>query len=534
MYSNEILLAILLLFSFVIRVANFNIESIYSNWDGNRLYLVANHIVKYREFPLVGASTGYIPELKKSPFWYYFTAALLLIENDILFLGWVNILFSVITILLVYFLARAMFGKGTALIAALLFSFSEFSFHQAIFFIWDAFIAQTFIILSLLMFVLSVRKRNYIFLLIGLLIFSVASAINLSSGLYIIPAILLLIFYILKKQKRQIIHYLGAFATLLATFLIFFSPVAIYQITNQNALSYISQKALIALSDFLPQLASLLYIFSDSYFLNLKSGMFSLNNFTFLAIVALLVYSLLILKNNTKKSFYFFIFVFILTPLTIITLFQVNKPFYDPQTMPIYGLLRYFLASIVLFIILISDVINSILSKPYQLPIKILLILCLIYVSFPSLSNSLNNLHNLPVKLLNNLQSQTPEVIAAKIIEQEIHRVKGEKHLNHTNFFQISTYTRGRDGDYFLDNPAFWVILEKNLNTKLVEIRNESIWTYKQIGGNEIIFLICFGYTNKEDEKTCIDSFQRENTNHSLVKQIYSQFPYSIYVTKKV
>lgn len=533
-HTNELLLGILLIFSLLIRIANFNIEAIYSNWDANRLYLIANHIIKYREFPSVGASTGYLLELKRSPVWYYFSAALLLIKNDILFLAWVNIFLSILTILIVYILTRVMFSKSTALIAATLFSFSQLSFQQAIFYIWEPFVTQTLLILSLLMFILSYQRNNYPLLLFGIFIYAFASSFY-HSAFFIFPAIIFLIFYILIRQKRKPLHYFGAFTVLLASLLIFYFPVLIYHITNSQTISFLKpSKGLIAPMDFLPELSSLLYIFSDSYFLNLNKNILSLNNFLFLLLMGGLINIFLTLKQAAKKESYFLIILFILTPLVLIALFQINRPFHDPQSMPVYGLLRYFLASIVLFIILIAHVVSSTLSKySFLYPIKILLIFALIYSSFPSLSNHLNGLSsNLPREW----HKSVPNVPAVDAIKEEIYKLKDEEHLNDVNFFQISAYEQAESGSFIFDLPSFWVILEKDLKTRLVKLDDRSIYTYKPIENNkEIIFLVCYRFSGIADEEVnCIDSFKKGNLNYSITKHIYSQYPYSVYVTKQV
>lgn len=533
-HINEIILGIFLFFSLIIRIANFSTEAVYANPDGNSYYIVANHIVKYGEWPLVGASTGYTPELKKSPIWYYFLATLLLIKNDILFLGWVNIFLSLLTILAVYILTRIIFDKNTALIAAVLFSFSDFSYQQAIFYIWDAFTAQNFVILSLLIFILSARKNNYLLLLTGIVIYVLACAIYLSSGLFILPAIIFLILYILKKRKRQLRHFIGAFGVLVGVLLVVHLPVFIYSINNNITLDFLKpRKGLIAPVDFLPELFSLFYIFWDSYFLNLSKNILSLNNFLFLTVMGALMNTFLALKRSIKREYYLLILAFILNPLVIIAVFQLNRPFYDPQTMPIFGLLRYFLASIVLFIILIADAVNYTFSRNYFLRIiQILIIITLIHISFPSLSDSLNNLSG---KLYQKRQLIIKNNPAVGAIEKEIYNLKKEEHFSNFNFFQIITFARVGSKSFVYDAPSFWVSLERDLNSKLVKIDNKSIWTYKPIGGDQIIFLICQGYSSTADEKNeCVEPFKNDRADYSIIKQIYSGSPYSIHLSKKI
>lgn len=492
---------------------------------------MANHIVKYAEFPSVGPSTGYLPELKRSPIWYYFAAVLLLIQNNVLFLGWVNIFISLLTIVIVYLLARAMFNKSTALIATILFSFSQFSFQQAIFYIWEPFITQTLLLLNFLLFILAERKKSYPLLLVGILIFAIASAIY-HSGFFVVPVIIALIFYILRRQGKRAVCFIGAFVILTATLLMIHLPVIIYHLNNNTNLSFLeARKGIISPLEFLSELYSLLYIFIGSYFLNLDKNLLSINNFLLTIIIGLLIYAFLNLKTDNKRRHYFIILSFILTPLVIITLIQLNRPFHDPQSMPIYGILRYFLASIVLFIILMADVINSVFSKFSLWPLKIFLILGLISIAFPSFTQYLDNISiNLPKRW----QASVPNLPAIDAIKESVYQLKQENHFNSFNFFQIDAFGRVGTTSFTIDLPSFWIILERDFNTKLVELDDKSSYTVKSIGDNQIIFLVCYNYSSILEEKVgCVDIFRKENANHLMIKPIYSQFPYSIYLTKR-
>lgn len=530
LHYNEVLLSILLIFSLVIRIANFETNT-FTNPDGNSLYLVVSHIVKYKEFPLVGASTGYIQTFKKSPLYYYFSALLLGLNDNILFLEIANIFTSILIILVVYLLAKQMFGQESALIAATLFSFSQFAFQQSIFFILDTFLTEGLILLSLLLLLISYRKKSFAFLLGGIFIYALSVSFYFTSAFFILPVIILIIFYVLKKQKRKLSSFIFAFGFLALALFLFFLPVLIYQIDNHTlGASLFLRKGLISSADFFPEIASLFYILFDGYFINLDKALLSLNNILFLFIMGSLMYLTLGLKG-LKKEFYFLIFVFLLTPILIITLLQINRPFYDPQSMPVYGLLRYFLPSVVFFIILIADVINSTFLKNFFSSLtKIFVILTLIFISFPNLKSYLNNLSEKISQKIQYKQTNNPSTDA---IKKEVLRLKAEKQFNDFHFFQILLIGKVDSQSFVYDTPALWVELERELNTNLVKVDNQSIYTYKPLGEGKAIFLLCFGYSDDLDEKTgCVDKFKDGNTNF-LLKKIYSKSPYSIYLTTK-
>lgn len=94
--------------------------------DYYRDFLVANHIVRYGEIPLTGPDNKFGSTLS-SPFYFYFLAMFLLINDNIVFLGVINIFLQFFLLILVYFLARNLFGEDVAIIAVLLVSFMEWS-----------------------------------------------------------------------------------------------------------------------------------------------------------------------------------------------------------------------------------------------------------------------------------------------------------------------------------------------------------------------------------------------------------------------
>lgn len=531
-YLHEILLGLLIVFSLILRIANFGFEGMYSHNAGSRLYLIANHIITYGELPLVGPYIGFLPGLSRSPLPYYFVSALLLVKNDILILALAGILMGVLNIFLVYSLARVMFGKGTALIAAILFSFSYIGFYQSVEFFWEPFIAQSFSLLSLLFIIIYSQKENFGILLAGVFILAFACAFYYPV-LTLMPVIMLFVFYILKSKKKKSIYFLWTFTVFFGSLLAFLLPVLFYYISTKTTFSLKPTREFIAPLDFLPELFSLFRIFADGYFLNLNKAIFSLNNSLFLLIVGLFANSLFTLKHAVKKRYYFFIIALIFIPLMIASLLQINRPFFfDRQGIQFTDILRYFTTSNALLIILIADVISSTLSRNQFLRIiQVFVILTLIYVSFPVFHNAFNNLSELSRR---HSIGWTADIPAVNAISKEVITLKEEERFDNMSFFQIDNYVRTPISDlHTFDNlPEFWVILERDLNTKLTTIDNKSIITFKQIGDDRIIFIVC---TNEVDSeiKWCVDAFRKTHVNHSIIRQIYYINPYSIYVAKR-
>lgn len=524
----ETFICILLIISLLIRIANFNFQDLQYNLDGYRDYLVANHIIIYHEFPSTGPYNHYKPELKNSPTYFYLLAGFLIIQNDVLFLALVNIFLGLLTILLIYLLAKLMFSKSTGLLAAILFSFSQISIHQSIFYIWQPWVMQVFTLLGLLLLLYSYQKKNYPLLLSSIVIFIFSCSLYYSA-FSLLPIFMLLVFYILKKQKKNNLYYVGVIETSLISILIFYLPTLIYLIDEKVAiLPLVPAKGLIPLKNFLPEFLSLSALFTDSYLFNFGRSIFSINNLIILIVLVSFSYIINSSKDATKKAYYLILLFSILIPLVFVTLFQLNRPPQPQTTPPIYGLIHYFTISYPLLTILIADIIGSVFPKnPIIIAPKLLIAITIISLSSPFLYRYLDNLPN---KLFTKRQTQVPAVDA---IRNEVVKMKYEEDLKNINFFQIRYYLRGRDIP-IIDNSTFWVILEKDLNTKLTRISDISTENFEPIGSDQIIFVVCNDYLNEIEEKNlCTDIFLKQNTIYSLTEKIYSTFPYSVYIAKR-
>lgn len=123
-HSHEILLVLILCVALLLRLYGFQDRHYSYQSDYNRDYLVAHHIVAYHEFPLTGTDNQF-GSRGDSPVYFYLLALPLLIKDDIIFLGLLNILLQLGALVVVYILARSMFGKPVGLIALAFFGLSQ-------------------------------------------------------------------------------------------------------------------------------------------------------------------------------------------------------------------------------------------------------------------------------------------------------------------------------------------------------------------------------------------------------------------------
>lgn len=264
---NRILIIILFL-SFLVRIPRLDYPLSFGfAWgDGTRDFLVANHIVKYREFPLVGP-TNLLSDsgIKNSPVYFYLLALMLIPFNNILMLSLINILLQILVITLVYKVAKNLFDTKTALISALFYSFNWEVLHQSDF-IWQPNLMLPFMLLSTLFLTLGKLKRSGFFL-------ALAFAIHNSSFSWIGPILIL-----------SFGHYLGVFAVFLLSTLLFYLPVLKFNTYGEYFSNLLSngQQILTALDLNNSIGVALLGILIALYFLKIKESKFKL---TFLLLI---------------------------------------------------------------------------------------------------------------------------------------------------------------------------------------------------------------------------------------------------------
>ena len=202
----DIAFIFLLVASLLVRIYLFDYPPIEARGiEGSRDYLIARHIAQYHEFPLTGPSTLIHP-LLSSPIYYYFISLFLIIKDSVLFLVSVFILFQLLTITLIYKIAKS-FNPGTALIAALIFSFSVYILERSGN-IWPNYAMQPFVNLSFFLLLLAYLRKSYKLLLFSTFIALFAAALQ-HSAFAMLPLLIIFVFLILKQQDKSIVHYLG-------------------------------------------------------------------------------------------------------------------------------------------------------------------------------------------------------------------------------------------------------------------------------------------------------------------------------------
>lgn len=509
----QILLIILLYASFVLRIETFKSPHYHYQGDYNRDYLIANHIIKYKELPLRGPY-GELGPASESPIYYYLLATFLFVKNDIIFLGFINVVLQMVTLIIIYLLSKEMFSRATSLITVLFFGFSQGIISQSSF-VWQPHIMQPFINLAYLLLLLSYKRKSYTLLLGS--IFTLFLSITLYyPALAIAPAFLFLATLILAHQKKGYQFYLGALIAALASFIVLYLPLIFYLFKKFPQL--VTRVIEMPRESFIgmPQnLINRTEIFLSFFFVNSKSiALFPISTFVFL--VSTLCYFFFLRKSLSKKYYLVIVLCSILSFLIIVSL-KTGPPLIE---FPI----RHFTPIFGLFIIYISEIINIVFSKNLLLRITKGLIILLLLTQFTKVPIQPSIILQNPLNLFNLEYIENPAVLA---IKQEIFEIQKKEQKKGLDFFQFISY-RNSFEDRFV-NEIFWRPLEKQLNQKLTEVNDDNFYGYEPTTSKEYLFLRC--QFQHDENRECLNPFLKDYPKYLVVKKILHQNP-SVYLTR--
>lgn len=500
--------------------------------DYNRDYLIAHHILAYHEFPLIG-SEGRFGRISHSPAYFYFLALPLLIKDDIIFLGFFNVLLQMGALILVYFFGRAMFGKPVGLGALAIFAMNQNIIYQSSV-VWQPHIMQPFLLLSLFLLFFSYTHKSYRFLLLSIVFFVFANVLY-QSVLALIPFYFITAFLILRANQTQSWQqYAGAIAYFLGTSILFYAPLLFYVSKNQVAITSFlhSASAFFAgnnegiISHFLSRtefFAGVFFIHNPfvqlvsnnvsqrASLMNVFSGAFISSHITFLSV--LMGFLVLILfyfygnREKEKKIMFLFVFGAIASFLAVTTLVS-SDDFYVRHLTPLFGI----------FAICIAELTYGFISrKSWGWIIAVPITLILVFSSsqdriFGRLKTAIQSVRTDPMGFFVPHYMSPP--FATPLI-QEIVAIKEKEHRKDFSFFDIRVYGNPRLG-YWVG--TLWVALERNFSAHLVKVDDNNSWHFSPVHFPQYIFFYCDVARNVNPE--CMNSFLREYPDFRIIKEL--------------
>ena len=521
LYSHEIILFLILCAALLLRLYTFHDAHYSYMGDYNRDYLVAHHIITYREFPLAGPD-GELGAASNSPAYFYLLTIPLLIKDDIIFLGLFNVFLQISSLILVYLIARAMFGKRTGLIAAALFGLSQTIIDQSKF-VWQPHIMQPFLLLSLFLLYLGYARKNY-GLMIGSVCVFLFSAVLHQSVFAFTPGYLFIIFLILRSHQKPFVFYAGIISIFLGALVLLHVPLFFY--FTKHADSFVSfshsSRAFITVSfgQLLYNTSSRLKIFLDFFFahensLPMPAPLFGI----FFAIASVLC--LWFGKQTKKQRTLILILLMSLVQFFVLVVAVSESPLIP---FPFW----YFTPLFGMFIICISEIMFSLIPRSsFSWVIELLAVSILLFAFSPNL------LEHMADAMRRSTQSpkdffmpsyHPPYVIAG--VEHEIIRIQSLEHRKNPYFFDIRTFRFGREDPY--SNEIFWVPLERDLGIPLVRLDESRLRSYRPIGNADYVFINCI---TSDVERECLTPFAMQFPYYRIKKAL--DMDPSLYVAEK-
>lgn len=475
-------LLLILLAASLLRLQRFDFPASYTfAWgDGTRDFIVANHILKYGEIPLVGPynllnDAG----IYNSPVYFYILALFLTVSNHILTLSLVGILISLVVIVLIFLLTKKLFDYHTAIITVLLFSFNPEIIKQADF-VWQPYLMLPLALLSLYFF----WSRR----LFSLILLCLASTIHNSSFPW------LAVFFLypkrsLKQYGRDLVIVTGLLA-------IFHLPLILFYLKNgfpnhlQNFPLYINSLV--------------------NYLVNFKLNLtqilstFYLNN---LLIIFLLVGLVMLLrKDQQTRRIILFICLLLTSSILFASFFNKFK-------------LHYLILSLPLLAILVARVVNLFQGSARWMMATLLMIIML--GNFAYLNEFKQPLQN----------QKRVEMINQRLIN-ELEEVKKSQGYSDFDFFQLTSFANSEITHPYPVLDTFWAVpLEEKLSRQLIKVSDLSAYNHVQLNRADYLIVSCFKLAQAGQD--CLKFFQRGYPDYHILKMLYDDESVSIYLARK-
>lgn len=478
--------------------------------DYYRDYLIAHHIVAYNEYPRTG-HTSPLARYINSPAYFYLLAVPLFVKDSFVTLGIFNIALQLLTLVLVFALARSLFGNGTAFIAAILFGFHQRVLGQSNF-IWQPNAMQPFFILSCLLLALAYQRKSFAYLLSSIPVFFFSLALH-NSVLALVPLYLFFLLLVLKKFGGTIRHYAITGVACLSSYGLFYAPLFFYTRGMRWLAELLRHLDYNLITNFYSRITAFF-----NFFLFGNIHVFPVPAFVLVFVVLVFYYFFCSERDIQKKKFTTAI-------LSSVIWFLFAVSFVPPGIGPIH----YFTSLLGLSIIFVAEIIDSL----RQQVLKVVFVVSILYLISPmllSLTQTVTREFIADGSRFFNISYQPPPFIAA--IKEEILKIKKLEGRDDYNFFDFRLYVEDSNNKYV---PAgygldmFWSSMEMELLAKLTKVDDSAIRSYRPLTDEQYIFLACDGDT---DTSPCLSAFLKDFPRYELQKTFWAN-PYQMYLTKR-
>lgn len=480
-------LLIILAVSIVVRIGHFDypLSDVFWWGDGTRDYLVANHILKYQEYPRGGPFNLLFDEgYKNSPFYFYVLALFLIPFNHPLTLSFVNIVLQVLSLILIYLITTRMFGKAGGLWATAIYSFNPLIIKLSEY-IWQPYLMQPVNLVSLFLLLQATFKQSLKLLAASYSLLFLAFLLH-SSAIPSLPVFFIATAVFFRKKIIKLLSASG-FVVLIVAVLVLVSKLPEY-LAVKNISSFTA---------------------NFSYNINQILQAFYVNYIFLIGVLVATIYILFSRKKLADKRYLIFSFFLFISPLLFASFFHKIR-------------IHYLIISTTFFVIWIVFMVEAILGKKGALILFLILAIFSNGFSFLMFDKKpLDNFHYI-------------ENVSDKII-LDLKQIKQDKNYQNFNFFRVKTLgLKDKVYDYPILDTLILVPLEAKLNQKLTEITDDNAFNHKQINKEDYLLLSCIYFKGGLEKLKCLDEFEKRYPAFKLERKIYFDKNLEIYLFEKI
>lgn len=504
-----VFVCLLLVVAFLLRLRYF---AYIFGGDIERDYLIAQHIIKFGEFPLSGPWNGILGALRNSPLYFYLIAFFVFIVRDIENLWLVNAFLQTLTILLVYLTSKKIFGEKVAIFSSSLLAFSLIAMIQSAVPLMPTFMFF-FINLCYLFLVKGYLEKSYKYLLLSVFLLAFSIAVHISV-LGIVPGFFAISILALSRDfKNYIYKFFGLIFAFLVSLIFLWAPLIKYCIFHAECFNPRSPSGpliVTSFESFFQNLSGFFHSLLGLFFLPpFGSNMGNLEKILF-AVIVFSFFAYILRKNVPAKD---------KVPVVLIALFIFQPGFL--VSLVSAKLQVYYIYSIFsLVLILYSKLFVEMIPKGRVfIPLYVFAIATAVWASSNYLHFFQKKSYFIETKM------EVEEAVYA--VESSVLEIRSEKNIEGFEFFQVIFYNE--NGENVFEAYVLWE-LEKNFNVKLTKVADEDASNYLQLGSDEYIYLVC-GSLGKMEQ--CKNNFSAEYKKYKPVKSIYAGSKYSVLLMKK-
>lgn len=480
------------------------------NIETNRDYLIARHIIRYGEFPLVGPINGIYEALRNSPFYYYVLSGFLFFSDNIMTLQYTNVLLQSIALLLLFGIGSTLFNPLTGVVAAVLYGIS-FEHWENASSIWQPHLMLPVFLFGVFLCARAWKQQKPQLWYLAAIVLACATALHLSV-ISFLPLFLILVTLVTPSPGRVGVPLrLGVF--LFAVLLVLFAPMMFVAQANGS----LNVPALLKILQNSPTA----YIVSFFRSIRIILSRLVLNDVMIPQYISWIpvILSFFIIKTsifvqppNLKRTSAL-LFLAALQPPLWIALFRIQpKHFWLEPSYP-------------LFVLLLVQTSLFLWEKRHSWSGIIAAIL--LFSSF--LLTSMHVLSDIPARIRTRNKTKILVSVVTTAIADEIRLIRDKNNYSNNRFFNLVYYQDNKPIERYA--AVWWTTLEKQLDEPFVRVVNYGEG-YESINTENYIFLICFRYEPNKAQSNCRSFFSVNHPQKIIIKTLLESDAVSLYLAK--